>query len=475
MTGSRFPRRFRRSVHRRGRSLAAALVIALLLPVAAAANPTRPVIIVLLDSLRADHLQAYGYGRATSPNILAFSKGATVFETTYAAASWTPPSIMSLLTGQYSSELTTNPGGGAPLTDGHPTLGTVFRAWGYTTALIYNTAQLAPAASNLQGGFDRYIDYGDKDFVLGHTDRGVDTTIDFLRSAKKPAFVFLHILDPHHPYLPSHDYFGNVPTNKYRNSMSYATPSPQYDPNKVEQCYLVKDWSTVPEMAQLYDSEIRDADAQIGRLLQFIDNDARYRDAVVVITGDHGEEFGEHGGLYHGARFYDESLRVPLIIRDRTRPYSVGRRVPYVASLVDVAPTMLSLAGIPFERTQYSGQTLLPYFTRRGGLPRDTAFIEKPGCSFDPIVAVRKGKWKMILRLTRTHVEMYDLASDPGEKHDLASSKLPEVRRAHADLYNAFETWYHYVNRPLATRSGDKTPPLPADLRERLKALGYLQ
>jgi len=453
----------------------AQLLVTLFFTVAAQAQAQRSVVVILMDSLRADHLQTYGYGRATSPNILAFSRRATVFEQAYPSASWTRPSILSLLTGRYSSELTTNIGGGSPLKDGHPTLATVLRSWKYTTAAFYNTAQLAPPAANVQTGFDTYVDYGTKEYVEANVGRGVDKTIEFLESAGKPAFVFLHVLDPHHPYIPARDYFGNVPPKKYLDSYSFATGIPKYQPDKVEPCFLVKDMATVPEMAELYDSEIRELDVEVGRLLRYLDGEKRYRDALVIITSDHGEEFGEHGGLFHGARFYEESLRVPLIIRDPKYPYSIGRRVTSVVSLVDVLPTILSLTGIAYPESAYSGKSMLLYFTRREGPPRDTAIIERPGCGFDATVAIRKGPWKMIIRITRPKIELYDLQADPGEKHDLSGSKAAKVRRAYADLYGTFEAWYRTVNRPLATRNGDATPPLPPELRERLKALGYLQ
>ncbi len=451
------------------------LLATLFFAVAAQAQAQRSVVIILMDSLRADHLQTYGYSRETSPNILAFSRKATVFEQAYPAASWTRPSILALLTGRYSSELTTNLGGGSPLTNGHPTLATVLRSWKYTTAAFYNTAQLAPAAANLQGGFDTYVDYGGKKYIEANVGQGVDKTIEFLEAARKPAFVFLHVLDPHHPYIPTRDYFGKVPTKKYLDSYSFATGIPTYHPDRVDPCYLVKDMSTVPEMAELYDSEIRELDVEVGRLLRYLETEKRYRDALVIITSDHGEELGEHGGLFHGARFYEESLRIPLIIRDPKYPYSIGRRVPGVVSQVDVLPTILSLTGINYPESAYSGKSMLLYFTRRTPPPRDTVIVEKPGCGFDAAASVRKGQWKMIIRITRPKIELYDLQADPGEKHDLSGSKAANVRRAYLDLYRTFETWYRTVNRPLATRNGDVTPPLPPELRERLKALGYLQ
>jgi len=471
-------RAFRSVCTPKGAKPAVFLALALLFALSAAVEAAqRSVVIIQMDSLRADHLQAYGYGRATSPNIAAFARRATVFEQAYPAASWTRPSILAMLTGRYSSELTTNMGGSAPIKSNQPTLATILRAYGYATAAFYNTAQLDPKLANVQDGFDVFADYGARegaDMASAFVGRGVDRTIDFLRSARKPAFVYFHVLDPHHPYIPSENVFGKTPVEKYRDSYSFATGVPPYDPKTVTPCYLVKDLRVIPEMVELYDSEIRLLDAEVGRLLHFIDDDPRYRDAVVVVTSDHGEEFGEHGGLFHGARFYEESLRVPLIVRDPTRPYSIGRRVPSVVSLVDVAPTILSLAGIGYQPSDFSGQSLLLDFGRRGGRPRDTVIVERLGCGYDMAVSVRRGDWKMILRVTRPHMELYNLRRDPGEKHDLARRTEPDARKAYKELYATFETWYRQVNRPLATRNGDAAPNVPDDLRARLKAIGYL-
>jgi len=450
----------------------------MLRPIYGRSQPYRSVIIVLMDSLRADHVQSYGYSRSTSPNVLAFSNRSTVFLQAYPSASWTRPSILSLLTGRYSSELTTNMAGSAPLKDNYPTLATVLRSYGYATAAFYNSAQLTPPLANVQGGFDTFLDYGQtagQDTVKAKVPIGIDKAIDFLRSTHGPAFVFLHILDPHHPYIPSRNYFGGVPIDKYRDSYSFAKGVPPYDPSHVEPCYVAKDMATIPEMIQLYDGEIRELDVEVGRLLRFIDNDDRYRDSLVIITSDHGEEFGEHGGLYHGAQLYEESLRVPLIVRDPTRPHSIGRKVDSVVSLVDVMPTILSSVGVLYQASDYSGQSLAQYLARRGGRPRDTVWIERIGCGYDLMAAVRKGDWKMIIRVTRPKIELYNLRVDPAEKHDVAMSRDSAIRRAYADLYSTFEDWYGHVTRPLPSRYGDVSPPIPAGLRERLKALGYLQ
>ena len=451
--------------------------VALMTSAAADAQQKRSVVMIVIDSLRSDHLQTYGYSRRTSPNILAFSKSATTFLNAYPAASWTRPSILSLLTGEYSSELTSNISGSAPLTNEHRTLATVLRSNGYRTGAFYNTAQMTPKLANLQGGFDDFVDYGVQGANAALEPRvaeGVDRTISFLRQTQRPALAVLHTLDPHHPYVPKQNAFGTTAPAKYKNSYALASGIPDYDPTEVKPCFLLKDPAVVPALLDLYDSEILELDHELGRLIAFIEATPRYRDAIVVVTADHGEEFGEHGGLFHGARFYEESLRVPLIIRDRLRPYGAGRRVDSIVSLVDVLPTVLQALGLITNDSGFSGRSLVPYFTRRGGPVRDVAFIEKPGCLHDAMVAVRNGRWKMILRLTRPKVELYDLVSDPSEKNDLSQSKTPATLRAYAELYASFKEWYRRVNRPLSTRAGDGTPEIPPELRKRLEALGYL-
>jgi arylsulfatase A-like enzyme len=454
------------------------LVLALLLfsTAAIADEAPRSVVLIVIDSLRADHLQTYGYGRATSPEILAFSRNATVFTRAYPASNWTRPSIQALLTGRYPAELTSNPGGGSPLKDGHPTLGSALASYGYRTVGFYNTGQLEPAASNI-GGFADWIDYGGtkgEDVAHAFVERGTQRTIDFLRDTRKPAFVFLHILDPHHPYLPSRNYFGKTPIDAYRDSWNMVRPTEAYSPDNITTCQLAKDVSAAAGMAELYDSEIREMDRDLGKLLHFLESDARYRNALVILTADHGEEFGEHGGFYHGARFFEESVRVPLIIRDPQRPYSRGRRVDSIVSLVDVAPTIINALGLPAENDTYSGRSLVEYLARRGGLPRETVFMDKPGCGYDGIVAVRDGDWKMIALRTRRKLELYNLRTDPAEKRDRAAEASPEVREELRRISGLYEAWDRRVTRPLPTRTGDVTPSLPPELEERLKALGYI-
>jgi arylsulfatase A-like enzyme len=439
----------------------------------AAAQEKPSVIVIAIDSLRPDHLQTYGYGRATSPEILRFSQRATVFTNAYSSSSWTRPAVESLMTGQYSSELNLNPGGGTPLKDGHGTIATVLHSYGYGTAAIYHSPQLTKPLMNLQG-FDEDTDYGQNDSALTpYVARGIDRALSYLQSKSKPVFLLFHLLDPHMPYAPKVNHFGRTPVNQYGGS--WVTPDPDCDKNRAQTCNLALKPELTGEMQELYDSEIAELDAELGRLFRYLDATPRYKNAFVVLTADHGEEFVEHGGLYHGARLYEETIRIPLIVRSPQRPYSAGRRVDSFVSLVDLAPTILQAAGIAFEESDYSGRTLIPFLGRRAGVPRATVFIEKLGCACEYASAVRSGDWKMIVHTQpKQRIELYDLRNDPREKNDLANSKRAAAQRAKAMLAGKIDAWTRHVLRPLATRADDTTPPIPARLRNRLKALGYI-
>lgn len=440
-----------------------------------AAERQRSVILIVVDSLRADHLATYGSRRATSAEIQRFAKNSAVFVNAYSTSTWTPPAIMSILTGEYSWELNSNPRGDTPLTSGHRTIATILASYGYETAGFYNTPHLSPEAANV-GGFDRWTDYGTADpgapaFVA----RGVDFALETLRSTSRPTFVFLHVLDPHNPYAPQKNHFGGTPTGRFQSPIDWILPEVPYSVGKVGPCELAKDRTPIPQMMELYDSEIFEADHELGRLLRFIESDRRYRDALVILTGDHGEEFGEHGGLYHGARFYEETVRVPLIIRDPLRPSSVGRRVASTTSHIDLLPTILQAAAIPFRPADYSGRSLVEFLARRGGSPRSDVFIEKAGCGYDAVGAVRMGDWKLIVGMDQPRVELYDLRNDPRETHDLSHDRSQAARDAHKRLMEAYEKWRRYVTRPLDSRNGAEPKGLTPEMRRRLQALGYIR
>ena len=455
------------------RVCACVLLFLLSFPAFAQENPS--VILIVIDSMRPDHLQTYGYRRATSPEILRFSQRAAVFTNAYSSSSWTRPGVESLMTGQYSSELNLNPGGGSPLKEGHGTIATVLRSYSYQTAAIYNTPQLTKPLMNLEG-FDEEINYGENDDArTPYVARGVDKALSYLQSKSKPVFLLFHILDPHMPYMPKVNHFGQTPANKFADVDAWISKPPDCDKDLAQTCELALKPELSDEMQELYDSEIAELDAELGRLFRYLEATPRYKNAFVVLTADHGEEFAEHGGLYHGARLYEETIRIPLIVHSPQRPYSAGRRVASFVSLVDLAPTIIQAAGISFEESAYSGRTLIPFLGRRAGVPRDTVFIEKLSCACEYASAVRSGDWKMIVRTQpKQRIELYNLRNDPREKNDLANSKAAEAQRAKTMLAGKIDTWTPHVLRPLASRNGDTAPPIPTELRERLKALGYI-
>jgi len=289
-------------------------------------SPPRPnVLVIVLDTLRADHLGVAGYERATSPNLDRFARENLNFTRAFTAAPWTPPSIATLFSGLYPSSHAMVPLDKPPWSgdlsirfdDSVLTLAEMLGGAGYRTAAVSSNPWITPEFGFAQGfgSFDVKVDArAEKITELGLA------RIDELRRSGDPFFLYLHYLDPHDPYSPPDDHriFGG---------------------QRVEGNYSPK----MREAIDLYDGEIHYLDKSLGRLFTELRARQLYDGLVIVLLGDHGEQFEEHGHLGHGWQLFDEELRVPLVVKPvgATR----GRSIESVASIVDVLPTILPLTG----------------------------------------------------------------------------------------------------------------------------------
>lgn len=287
-----------------------------------------PVFVLLLDTLRADHLGTYGYGRDTSPTLDAFASEFVKFDYAVPAAPWTPPSVASIFTGMYASSHGLMPPNSreearsakAALNPSLETLATLFKKAGYVTAAVSPN----PWITNQFGfsrGFDRFkVELRAPAAVI--TDRALATLADYRKRGETP-FMYLHYLDPHDPYAPPAEfaarYNGAPPAGEYSEQMR--------------------------RNINLYDGEIRYLDSQLARLFEGIKSEGMFDDAVIVVVGDHGEQFMEHGYLTHGYQLYNTETHVPLFLK-------LGRNTPrrkvvsHTVSTIDIFPTLLSAAGI---------------------------------------------------------------------------------------------------------------------------------
>jgi arylsulfatase A-like enzyme len=404
-------------------------------------DPARPdLVLVVVDTLRADHLGCYGYPRPTSPRIDALAGRGTVFDAAWAAAPWTLPSIMSIMTSLYPSVHRVE-NDGLRLGEGTATLASLLRDGGYATggfvAHVY-----ASAAFGFDRGFDRFEDFGlsRPDYRL---EAGMEPTadtvtgkaLDWLQEQRgKPVFLFVHYFDPHWPYAPPERFRTLFPTpQRDERDAAYDAISRYLDP-------LVP----IPDdyrrfLIDRYDGEIRFVDEQIGRLLDGLGKAGRADRTWIVVTGDHGEEFKDHGSMGHGRRLYEEVVRVPLVVvgpgaaGSRPGDAAPSIRIQVPVSGIDLAPTLLDLAGRTPLPAGLHGRSLR-------GLMSPTTQATSPGPAPDRTLlsetmrlnafgkAVRSGAWKLIHSMDENRSELYDLAADPGERRDRADER-PDERR----------------------------------------------
>jgi arylsulfatase A-like enzyme len=468
------------------------------------------VLLITVDTLRADHLGCYGYERATSPHLDALAKESMVFTRAQTPRAKTTPAVASLLSGLYPHEHGVRDLA-QPLDARVPMLQETLRAAGYRTGAIVGNWVLTDARAGLARGFDAWCEslpdaigvppddvpqrsarsLTDGALVaLGLEPGGahnVEPRESFVRG-DAPWFLWLHYMDPHGPYSPPREY----------DVFASAAPDPIAPPAERDPLHQVRiaDYN-VPADARLadgtidaarvrdrYDGEIRSTDAEIGRLLERLRAAGSLERTLIVVTADHGESLGEH--LYwfeHGVYAYQSTCRVPLIVRV-PRGARGSRRGE--VSLVDLAPTVCELVGV--APGSLAGTSRAALFERDPPAPR-AVFSEKVeraelGGAVQ-IKAVRLGDWSLIRRFTTRpgtkelvalSEELYDLAADPLESRDLSSSPpstapLDDLRRdlarftaADRDFPELAELLQH--RREILER-GD-----PEALRK-LRALGY--
>lgn len=377
--------------------LAAALLAATCSPPAA---PSRPDIVVYLcDTLRADHLGAYGYERETSPNIDRLAADSIVFERALAPSSWTKASTASLLTGLYPTQHNANdrdsrlPGGIKLLSERLQELGY------HTIGIITN-----PFVSNTFGfkkGYDEFEFIGRA--VAEELIVRVNAALD-ARPKDKPLFLYVHSIDPHSPYSPPAPH-----KQAFTKTPSIGVPDSLSPASTVKQLRAVID---------SYDSEILYHDLSFGELVDRLKSDGIYDDCMFWLVSDHGDEFAEHGRGGHGRQLFDESLHIPMILK-LPGNQRAGKRVTALSSLIDVVPTVMGYLG-EFPPDESEGldllvdiderETRLPYFLHLD-LMVEQLFVSN---------GVISGDYKYIeemLPLQRSF--LFNIKKDPREKNNL--------------------------------------------------------
>jgi len=413
-------------------------------------RPGRVLVWISIDTLRADHLGTWGYGRPTSPALDARLRDFVVFDEAMATSSWTLPSLASQITSRYP----TAHGAVNPRTAVSPASRTVFEALaeaGFTVLGVTGNFYIS-TEYGLWRGFD----------ALWHT-QGPAVSIDaYARRALEERgsgdlALFLHYMDPHAPYAPPPPFDRRFDPG-YRGAIdghNYATMR-RSGPADVE------------HVKALYDGEIASTDAHIEGTLRALAEEGLLQSAVIVLSADHGEEFLEHGSWNHGGTLFREVLHVPLAVRVPGVP---PRRIGAPVSLVDLAPTVLDALGVVPPHS-FMGQSLLPVL--RGQPPRPGPIFAETELTagHDRVVAVREGSRAYVLHqggaaAAKEAAALYDVRADPGETRDLLGAGDDPAPLHAAALA--------FLERQRAAAGPARAAAIEGETVEALKALGYIE
>jgi len=395
----------------------------------ASAPISGPIIVISVDTLRADHLPAYGYTKVKTPAIDALAADGVVFERAYSHAPQTLPAHASMLSGRLPFETGVRDNAGFTVKNGERLLPQMLRERGFTTGGVVSAYVLRKETGISQGFdfFDGEMPPGSPELSIGQVQRGggeseqiAEHWLDSIGTSR--AFLFLHLYEPHKPYAPP-DRFA------------------EYAP---------------------YDGEIAYTDAIVGRLVGYLKSHQLYDRATIVFLSDHGEGLGDHGEQEHGLFVYDEAIHVPLIIKQESNA-GAGRRVADLVQHIDLVPTILDLVKAPGSGN-LRGRSLKPVLEATGRLQPPTVYSEalyaRYHFGWSELTALTDERYRYI---KAPHDELYDLERDPHERANIAEAR-PQPRQA---LRSA-------LDRVAAGATIQAPSEVSADARDRLQALGYV-
>lgn len=470
-----------------------------LLAASCAPAPSRPsMVIIIIDTLRQDHLGLYGYeANPTSPNLDARAASAAVFERAFSTAPWTLPAFGSLLTGQ----LPTRHSAGARVKDvgeaiastdprdlvGHagslfyqldetlPTLGATLQQAGYRTGAIMNNAFLSPEFG-LSRGFDTY-EY-DSEKPNRRAGAATDRALDWLRAREEadetgPFLLLVHYFDPHMPYAAPPPFQGRF-ANRHADD-EFGVPVQDIRRLRYRIRDRVEGWERYTALEQaLYDEEIAYTDSEVERLFAALDERGFLDSGYVVLTSDHGEEFNDHGGVEHGHSVYDEVIRVPFMVWG---PEIEPGRYQLPVSLVDIMPTLLEAAGVAAPAT-FAGSSLWNAL-REGPASRSESVIRfdrsllAEGLLYgDEQKALIKWPWKLLIDIEDDAQLFYNLDSDPAEGGRLEPEDLDEAGQ---DLAFGMLAELQAIMLEAGSHAPGRGAALSEETLQRLRALGYIR
>jgi arylsulfatase A-like enzyme len=442
--------------------------------VAARATPTtiartrQPnVILITVDTLRADRLGAYGFAQAHTPTLDRFASEGIRFDHAICQLPQTNASHAALLTGLYPSTNGLKIHMVDHIKSGVPTMASVFANAGYRTAGIYSWVSLDPQFCGLNAGFQTYEGYVlNRSLVFSNpqleqiaawyrqiksqvpviqtADLALNSSQDFESTldgradvtnaavfhwldnhpTNEPFFLWVHYFDPHYPYNPPAG-FDHLFGLKYSGAIDGSVATI----HELEDNQRKLSDADVARLGELYQGEISYVDSQIGSLFQKLQSMGLADDTIMLLTGDHGESFGEHGDWVHGTKVYESEIRVPLVVRyPRQVPAGGVVRVPVQS--IDVLPTVLQLTGITPPKA-LQGQSFASLLKKPTDSPARVAFTELADESF---VSLLTAEWKLIRNNANGELQLYHLSQDESEANEVSASQGAVTRNLGAQL-----------------------------------------
>ena len=414
---------------------------------------------MLVDTLRADRLGAYGFARPTSPVFDALAAEGYLFTDARAQAPCTFPSVNSLLTSRYPAAFLGQPGRAMGIPEEVPTLAGILAAEGWATAAVSASpvVRATPGRHNPTGGFGRGFATFDESCEWRPGGCVTDVAIGLLPELREPFLLYAHYLDPHGPYAPPPEYRERFRRGQATQPWAAAgNPNPLADARYKGAPPVSYAPSDVAALEGLYEGEVAYADAELGRLLAAFRERGLLDRTVIAVVADHGESFLEHGHVKHCRSLYDHEIKTPLLLR--LPRWEGGARLAGAVQNLDLVPTLLDLLEIPREGRDLAGRSLVPQLAGEATAADGLAFALTGS-----VRSVTDGRFKLIHDLRRGTWELYDLATDPAELHDVVRRERAAFARLRAELL----AW-------VAAAEGDDGLRRADEAQERLEALGYL-
>jgi arylsulfatase A-like enzyme len=428
--------------------------------------PSRPaadnVLLLVVDTLRADHTSLYGYPRRTTPALERLAASAVVFEQARSQAACTFPSVNSLLTGRHPAEFLGAFYGDFSIPARLPTLAERLqeRGWATFAASASAVVRATPSPVNLVGGFGRGFDRFDE-HCTGRDAACLTARLGkFLDRRASRFFAYVHFMEPHHPYAPPPAHARRFATAGGTRPWILAG-----DPDPIERALSAGapvdvTRAELAQLVDLYDDEIAYLDAQLDALFGDLARRHLLDRTLIVLAADHGEMFLEHGDIKHCRQLWDTVVRTPLVVWWPDRP---GRRVTAPVENVDLVPTVLDALGVRVPDAVFDGRSLRPLLDGRADPgPRYAHGVQAA------LRSVTDGRYKLIVDVVAGTARLYDLARDPGE-HEERGAVLPAERARLGEALAAHVTAHEGAD------AGARSAARAAEVERALRALGYVQ